>query len=194
MSADDRAEVGVRFGRTVLLTAEGELSRQSADVLMIAANTRGVLGTGGVRLAGGAEIEREAMTQAPLTLGAAILTGPGLLSGTGVQAIAHCVINEQLGDPIRATVVRRCIPVALRAIEERRFRSVALPLLGSGTGPGQLPTTLVATAIVEEVVAHLRRASSRIERIMLVSRSAEDIRILDDTLRVARDHAWGLPR
>ena len=194
MSADDRAEMGVRFGRTVLLTAEGELSRQAVDVLLIAANTRGVLGTGGVRLAGGVDIEREAMAQAPLTLGSAIFTGPGLLGEIGVQAIAHCVVNEQLGDPIRATIVRRCIPDALRVIEERRYRSVALPLLGSGTGPGQVPPTLVATAIIEEIVAHLRRASSRIERITLVSRSAEDIWILDDTLRVARDHAWGLPR
>ncbi len=194
MSADDRAGTGVRFGRTVLLTAEGELSRQSVDVLLIAANTRGVLGTGGVRLAGGADIEREAMAQAPLTLGTATLTGPGLLREIGVQAIAHCVVNEQLGDPIRATIVRRCIPVALRMIEERRYRSVALPLLGGGNGPGQLPPTLVATAIIEEIVAHLRRASSRIERITLVSRSTEDIEILDDTLRVARDHAWGLPR
>lgn len=193
MSVDDRAEVGVRFGRTVLLTVEGELSRQSVDVLMIAANMRGVLGTGGVRLAGGADIEREAMAQAPLTLGSAIFTGPGLLRERGVQTIAHCVVNEQLGDPVRIPIVRRSIPIALRMIEERRFRSVALPLLGSGNGPGQLPPTLVATTIIEEVVAHLRRASSRIERITLVSRSAEDIQILDDILRVARDHAWGLP-
>ncbi len=194
MSADDRAEVGVRFGRTVLLTDEGELSRQSVDVLMIAANIRGVMGTGGVRLAGGVEIEREAMAQAPLTLGTAIFTGPGLLGERGVQAVAHCVVNEQLGDPVRTAIVRRSIPSALRVIEERRYRSVALPLLGSGNGPGQLPSTLVATTIVEEIVAHLRRASSRIERITLVSRSAEDIRILDEIFRVARDDAWGLPQ
>ncbi len=194
MTADERVGSGVRFGRTVLLTAEGELSRQAVDVLMIAANARGVMGTGGVRLAGGADIEREAMVQAPLTLGTAIFTLPGLLDERGVQAIAHCVINEQLGGPVRAEIVRRTIPFALRAIEERRFHSLALPLLGSGSAPGQLAPALVATTVVEEIVAHLRRVTSRIERITLVSRSAEDIRILDDVLRVARDHAWGLPR
>lgn len=194
MTADERVDSGVRFGRTVLLTAEGELFRQPVDVLMIAANARGVMGTGGVRLAGGADIEREAMAQAPLTLGTAIFTLPGLLGERGVQSIAHCVINDQLGGPVRAEIVRRTIPFALRAIEERRFHSLALPLLGSGSAPGQLAPALVATAIVEELVAHLRRVTSRIERITLVSRSAEDIRILDDVLRVARDHAWGLPR
>ncbi len=194
MTADERVDSGVRFGRTVLLTAEGELFRQPVDVLMIAANARGVMGTGGVRLAGGADIEREAMAQAPLALGTAIFTLPGLLGERGVRAIAHCVINDQLGGPVRAGIVRRTIPFALRAIEERRFHSLALPLLGSGSASGQLAPALVATAIVEELVAHLRRVTSRIERITLVSRSAEDIRILDDVLRVARDHAWGLPR
>ena len=194
MTADERVHSGVRFGRTVLMTAEGELSRQAVDVLMIAANARGVMGTGGVRLAGGADIERAAMAQAPLTLGTAIFTLPGLLGERGVQAVAHCVINEQLGGPVRAGIVRRTIPFALRGIEERRYHSLALPLLGGGSAPGQLAPTLVATTIVEEIVAHLRRVTSRIERITLVSRSAEDIRILDDVLRVARDHAWGLPR
>lgn len=194
MTADERVDSGVRFGRTVLSTAEGDLALQSADVLLIGANARGVLGTGGVRLAGGAEIEREAMRVAPLTLGTAIFTGAGLLDGRGVQAIAHCVISEHLGGPIRVEIVRRTIPFALRTIEERRFHSLALPLLGSGSAPGQLPPVVVATAIVEEIVAHLRRVSSRIDRIVLVSRSAEDIQILDDVLQVARDHAWGLPR
>lgn len=194
MSAEDRADPGLRFGRTVLLAAEGELSRQSVDVLMIAANARGVLGTGGIRLAGGAEIEREAMVQAPFALGTAIVTGSGLLSERGVRAIIHCVVNDQLGGMVRSEIVRRTIPAALRAVEERRFHSVALPLLGSGSGPGQLPPALVATTIVEEIVAYLRRVTSRIDQITLVSRSAEDVTIVDDVLRAARDHAWGLPR
>ena len=194
MSAGDRAEGGVRFGRTVLLATEGELSRQPAEALLIAANARGVLGTGGVRLAGGAEIEREAMAQAPFALGTAVVTGAGSLNERGVRAIIHCVITDRLGGPVRAELIRRTIPVALRAVEERRLHSVALPLLGSGSGPGQLPPALVATTIIEEIVAYLRRLTSRIDQITLVSRSAEDVGLLDDVLRVARDHAWGLPR
>lgn len=194
MSADERADAGVRFGRTVLVAAEGELSRQPAEVLLIAANARGVLGTGGVRLAGGAEIEREAMARAPLAIGSAVMTSAGLLAERGVRAVVHCVVTDQLGGPVRVEILRRTIPLALRAIEERRFHSVALPLLGSGSGLGQLGPALVATTIIEEIVAHLRRVTSRIDQITLVSRSAEDIVILNDVLRVARDQAWGLPR
>lgn len=194
MSLDDRAETGVRFGRTALVAVEGELARQRADVLLIGANTRGLLGPGGIRLAGGAEIERAAMLQAPLTIGSAIVTGPGLLSGQGVTELVHCVIAEQLGGPVRLEVVRRTIPLALRIAEGRRRYTVAVPLLGAGNGPGQVPPAQVAAAIVEEIVAHLRRATSRLERIALVSRSAEDVATIDEILRVAHEHAWGLPR
>ena len=194
MSLDDRNETPVRFGRTVLVAVEGDPARQQAEALLVAANTRGLLGPGGVRLAGGAEIERAAMLQAPLPLGSAIVTGPGLLAAQGVRTLIHCVVADQLGGTVRTEVVRRTIPAALRLVEDRRLHTVALPLLGSGAGPGQLPPAVVATAIVEEIVAYLRRATSRIERIALVSRSAEDVATLTDILRVAREHAWGLPR
>lgn len=194
MSRGDQAETGVRFGRTVLVAVEGELARQPAEALLIGANARGLLGPGGVRLAGGAAIERAAMAQAPLTLGTAIVTEPGSLAGQGVSVLVHCVIAEELGGPVRLEVVRRTIPAALRLVEGRRLHTAALPLFSAGTGPGQLPPAQVAAAVVEETVAHLRRATSRLERITIVSRSAEDVATLNDVLRVAHDHAWGLPR
>ena len=80
---DDRP--AFRFGRTIVSVAVGDLLGQEAEVIVVAANRRGVLGPlatpglSGLRSLGGSEIEREAMSLAPLELGTAVMTGaPGL--------------------------------------------------------------------------------------------------------------------
>jgi O-acetyl-ADP-ribose deacetylase (regulator of RNase III) len=194
MTGDEQSGGTVRFGRTVLQAVEGKLSGQTADALVIVANARGVLGMSGVRLVAGADVEREAMSRAPLAIGSAIMTAPGDLADRGVRAIIHCVVSEMLGQPVRPEDLRRSIPAVLRLAEEQRFATLALPVIGSGSGPDQLATPLAAAIIVEEIVAHLRRVASRIERILIVSRSADDVATLRDVLLLAREQAWELPR
>lgn len=188
---------GVRFNRTVIIPLVGELTDLAVDALVIPANTRGIMGAGmigAVRSIGGVEIEREAMSQAPLTLGSAISTTAGKLSEHGVQAVIHAVITESLGSPAHIEVVRRTIIAALRIVEERRFRTIAIPLLVGGAGTGQVAPDIAAGILVEEVVAHLRRtASTRLERVYLVSRSEADVVLLDEAIRLAREHIWGQP-
>ncbi|HSH22261.1 MAG TPA: macro domain-containing protein, partial [Candidatus Caenarcaniphilales bacterium] len=78
---------GIIFGRTVLQAVAGTVLNVGADGIVCPANRRGVMGVGvagAVRLAGGVEIEREAMAAAPLAVGTAIVTGPGELAARGV--------------------------------------------------------------------------------------------------------------
>jgi O-acetyl-ADP-ribose deacetylase (regulator of RNase III) len=120
-------------------------------------------------------------------------TAPGALTDRGVAGIIHAVVFGSLGSPTTLAVVRRAIPAVLRVAAEHRHRSLAIPPIGSGNGPGQLPPRLVAEAIVMEVVAYLRRSAPRLDRCLFVSRSEDDTRAFADAIALARQHAWGQP-
>ncbi len=195
-ASDQQAGDAVRFGRTVVRAVEGRLVEQAADAIAIAANARGVLGMGGIRLVAGADVEREAMAAAPLAIGSAILTGPGLLGERGLRGILHCVVSDMLGGNARSDDVRRALLAALRLAEEHRFTSLALPLIGAGRGTTASEDLAMPSAalVVEEIVAHLRRVSSRIERITIMVRTADEAGMVSDVLHLAREQAWELPR
>ena len=96
-----------RFGRTIVSVAVGDLLGQEAEVIVVAANRRGVLGPlatpglSGLRSLGGSEIEREAMSLAPLDLGTAVVTGASGLEERSVRAVVHAVVHPVLGERAR---------------------------------------------------------------------------------------------
>jgi O-acetyl-ADP-ribose deacetylase (regulator of RNase III) len=186
---------GVRFGRTLILPVVGPVLDQQVQAIVCPANRRGVMGagiTGQIRMAGGIEIEREAMAQAPLTIGSAISTTSGELEVRGIRCIIHAVVSDALGAPTRLDIVRSATTAALVEADRRRVKSLLLPPLGSGLGPGRLPSGTVAVAMIEETVAYLRRFTCRLDRIVLAQhdrREAEDIR---QALIEARELWWGL--
>jgi O-acetyl-ADP-ribose deacetylase (regulator of RNase III) len=186
---------GVRFGRTLIVPAAGSVLEQQVQAIVCPANRRGVMGAGiagQIRMAGGIEIEREAMALAPLAIGSAISTTAGTLIGRGVTTIVHAVVSDALGSPTRLDIVRTATSAALTEADRRRVKSLLLPPLGSGLGPGRLPAGSVTAAMIEETVAYLRRFTSRCDRIVLAQydpREAEDVL---QALREARDLWWGL--
>jgi O-acetyl-ADP-ribose deacetylase (regulator of RNase III) len=187
------SDPGLRFGRTTLTALLGDLVDQPVDALVIAANQRGVMGAGAagaVRLAGGAQIEREVMEHAPLALGSALAAAPGSLAERGVAVIVHAVVSERLADPTTYELIRRSTVAALRLVEERRLRSVAVSPFGAGAGPGQLPIAAVAEAIVDETIAHLRRNQTRLDRIVFVSRDADDVAAFAEAIARGRERSW----
>jgi O-acetyl-ADP-ribose deacetylase (regulator of RNase III) len=183
----------VRFGRTVVKAAIGDLIDQAVQAIVYAANSRGVMGAGpagSVRQAGGAEIEREAMEAAPLDLGTAIVSGAGRLGERGIEAVVHAVVVPLLGEPAELDDVRRALAAALRLADSRRFHTLGVPLLGlrSEASPSERSETV--DALVDELVAHLRRGGSRLELIVLVSRFADDLSMIFDSLLRARQRSW----
>lgn len=186
---------GVRFGRTLIVPVTGSALDQNVQAIACPANRRGVMGagiTGQIRLAGGIEIEREAMAQAPLIIGSAISTSAGQLAERGVRIIIHAIVSDALGAPTRLDIVRSATGAALREADRKRVKSLLLPPLGSGLGPGRLPVGTVAVAMIEETVAYLRRFTCRLDRIVLPQhdpREAEEIR---RALIEARELWWGL--
>lgn len=186
---------GVRFGRTLIVPASGPVLDHNVQAIACPANRRGVMGagiTGQIRLAGGIEIERAAMAQAPLAIGSAIVTAAGALETRGVKIIIHAVVSDALGAPTRLDIVRGATGAALREADRARVLSLLLPPLGSGLGPGRLPVGTVAVAMIEETVAYLRRFTCRLDRIVLPQHDDREADEIWHALIEARSLWWGL--
>ena len=179
----------MRFGRTLVIPSAESIFNHNVEAIVSPANRRGVMGVGTaglVRLQGSAEIEREAMELAPLTMGNAVVTTSGKLADRGTKAIVHAVISDALGAPIREDIVRKATTAALQAADRYRLRSVAFPPLGSGPGSGRFSNDTVFLMMIEEIAAHLRRFTSRLDRIVLVCRDGREVRELEHALAEAR--------
>ena len=186
-------DVEHRFGGTVVEVTAGHLSEQPVRALIVPANQRGAMGLGrpgSVRALAGERVEREAMSRAPLPLGTVLRTGSGNLSERGIEAILHAVVSPAPGHPALLDAVRRATVAAFEAAETARLRSLALPVLGSGTGDGHLPLGMVASEIVEVLVAFLRRNQSRIERVVVVTSFDDDQAVVNRLVQLAYVHRW----
>jgi len=184
---------GVRFGRTLVVALHGDPLGLDVQAIACPANRRGVMGAGiagTIRLTGGVEIERQAMTHAPLTMGTAISTTSGTLSQRGVRCIIHAVVSDALGAPTRRDIVARATASVLEQADQQRVKSLLLPLLGSGLGPGRLPGSTVTEVMIEEIVAHLRRFRSRIDLIVLHQQDSRETEIVLEALVEARRLFW----
>jgi O-acetyl-ADP-ribose deacetylase len=191
---DDRP--AFRFGRTIVLVATGDLLGQDAEAIVLAANRRGVLGPlatpglSGLRSLGGSEIEREAMSLAPLELGMAVMTGASGLEERGIRAVVHAVIHPALGERARIEDVRRAVPAALATASKSRLRTVAMPLLGVESLAEKADVDAMVTAVVDELVGSLRRAIPRFDRLTIVCRFAEHADAVKAALARAHERVW----
>ena len=182
-------EDAVRFGRALLIASTRPILNHQVMAIVTPANRRGAMGVGvagAVRMAGGIEIEREAMAKAPLGLGLALATGPGLLGSRGVVKVIHAVVSDSLGSPTRVETIRQATAAALQVADEARLKSIAMPLLGSGMAAQGLTGAMGFALMIEEMVAYLRRFPSRLERIVLVCGDAREVREVGRMLREAR--------
>lgn len=188
-------EHGVRFGRTLVIASAEDIFAYGVEAIVTPANRRGVMGVGVagmIRLQGGPEIEREAMAKAPLTIGQAITTTAAQLADRGARVIIHAVTSDALGAPTQAETIRKATTAVLQAADHHRVRSLAMPPLGAGIGSGRFPSETVMLMMIEEIVAHLRRFTSRLDRIVLVCRDDREVRDLDLALAEARRLWWGI--
>jgi len=184
---------GVRFGRTLLSTGVGEVIDQPVQAVVYAANKRGVMGAGpagSIRTAGGPEVEREAMAHAPLELGTAVSTTSGHLEERGITAVLHAVVVPSLGESARLGTVERAVTATLRLADRGKIKSVAMPLLGSSADALEQERRAAAEEVVDSTVAYLRRESSRLERIVVVSRFEDDVAMVNEVIQRARDRMW----
>ena len=119
--------------RPELEVVEGDIAALAVDAVANAANDHLWMGAGvagAIKRAGGEEIEREAMSQAPIQVGDAVATGAGRLHARWV--IHAAVMGQDL--VTSADAVRRATRRALEVANELGAESLALPAFGTGVG------------------------------------------------------------
>ncbi len=141
----------------------GSLLEVDAEVIVNPANSQGYMGggvAGVIKRFGGEEIEREALSKAPIPVGEAVLTTAGKLKFKGV---IHAPTMEEPAMRTTEEKVRRAVRAALKLADELCFRSIAFP--GMGTGVGRVPKDVAARAMVEEIKEFKARC---LEKVVLV--------------------------
>ena len=132
-----------------ITVVHGSILDADAQVIVNAANSLGLMGggvAGVIKRAAGAEVEREAVKDAPIRVGKAVLTSGGK---TKFQGIIHAPTMPEPGMRIQAENVAFATAAALALADEKGFESIAIP--GMGTGVGGVAHTDAARMMVEMV-------------------------------------------
>jgi O-acetyl-ADP-ribose deacetylase (regulator of RNase III) len=116
-----------------LEVVEGDITALAVDAIANAANDHLWMGAGvagAIKRAGGAAIEREAMSKAPIPVGTAVATGAGRLPAR------HVIHGAVMGQDLRtsAALVERTTSSCLAKADELGCESLALPAFGTGVG------------------------------------------------------------
>jgi O-acetyl-ADP-ribose deacetylase (regulator of RNase III) len=112
---------------------QGDIAAQEADALVNAAGTSLRMGSGvagALRRAAGDDLNRAAMAQGPIDLGAVAVTDAFDLDA---EYVIHAAAMPHYGDgQATAESIREATRNALEAADERGCRSLVLPALGCG--------------------------------------------------------------
>jgi O-acetyl-ADP-ribose deacetylase len=132
--------------------AKADITEMAVDAVVNPANSMGIMGggvAGALSRKGGPSIQKEAMSLAPIAIGAAVVTSAGKL---WTKFVIHAPTMEEPGVKVGIESARRSIRAALIAAAHRGFDVIAMP--GMGTGLGGLDHAEAARVIVDELRAH----------------------------------------
>jgi O-acetyl-ADP-ribose deacetylase (regulator of RNase III) len=164
----------------VIHLAKSDITEMAVDAVVTPTNSLGIMG-GGVAAAlhrkGGPAIQREAMSLAPIAVGAAVVTNAGTL---WAKHVIHAPTMEEPGTKIGIENVRRATRAALIAAAHHGFEIIALP--GMGTGLGGVDPADAARAIVDELRAHRQPKPATV---YLVDVNDQILLCLEEALRSA---------
>jgi len=170
----------VKVGLASLAVERGDITALEVDAIVNAANstlamTTGVAAT--IKRKGGVLIEEEALRQAPVEVGEAVLTPGGNLAAT------HVIHAATMGPDLKTDpeTIARTTRAVLALADKHRLTSLALPALG--TGVGQVAPAAAAEAMLTVVLAHLKSAKTSLKRVVFVLNQDEALRAFTDTLK-----------
>jgi O-acetyl-ADP-ribose deacetylase (regulator of RNase III) len=142
-----------------LEVVEGDITGLEVDAIANAANNALWMGAGvagAIKLAGGEEIEREAVALGPIEIGDAVSTGAGRLRAK------HVIHGAVMGEDLRTNgeLVRTTTQSCLELADELGCGSLALPAFG--TGVGGFPLEECARIMVAAARAHQPSSLQRV--------------------------------
>jgi O-acetyl-ADP-ribose deacetylase (regulator of RNase III) len=176
---------------TRIVLKEGDITGESVDAIVNAANSSLILGSGvagAIREKGGPTIQAECEAHGPVEVGGAALTGAGSLEARWVIHAAGMRIGGQVSEESLRSTLRATLTLA----EDQGCRSLALPAIGAGVGGLSLQTC--AEISVAEVRAHIeaRANASSLEEVRFVLLGEPAYRVFEmvnDAAKVAAQMA-----
>lgn len=142
----------------------GDLLKVKADAIVNPANSRGWMGggvAGAIKRAGGSAIEKQAVDQAPIPVGRAVLTTAGQLP---FAVVVHAPTMEEPGMLTTAKKAERATYAALDAADVAGHRTIAFP--GMGTGVGGVSHEEAAAAMLRAIAGFEPEA---LKKVLLVA-------------------------
>jgi O-acetyl-ADP-ribose deacetylase (regulator of RNase III) len=116
-----------------LIVVDGDIAGLDVDAIANAANDHLWMGSGvagAIKRAGGSEIEAEAVSKGPVSVGTAVATGAGRLKARYV--IHGAVMGQDLRTD--AQLIEQTTRSCLELADELGCESLALPAFGTGVG------------------------------------------------------------
>ncbi|HTK81031.1 MAG TPA: macro domain-containing protein [Bacteroidota bacterium] len=157
------------INRNTISIVRGDISDQGTDAVVNAANNHLWMGAGvagAIKRKGGEVIEREAVAQGPVDVGAAVITSGGSL--TAKHVIHAVVMGQDLHTD--AEKIEAATRNSLRLAEKTQLSSVSFPALGTGVGGFSIHHC--AKIMLTEVIAFLQ-TSKHVHLIQFVLFDAE---------------------
>ncbi len=152
-----------------IVVKKEDLTKTVCDAIVNPANSHGYMGggvAGAIKRVGGIEIEKEAVSKAPIPVGSAIFTTPGSLP---CRFVIHAPTMKQPAMKIGVGNVRLATTAALILGVELKLKTIAIP--GMGAGVGGVPVNAAA----REIVNVAKKYEDKFETIMLVDRNDDMI-------------------
>lgn len=170
----------LRVGPTTVSIERGDISDWEVDAIVNAANSTLAMATGvasAIKRKGGLIIEEEAMQQGPVEVGEAVLTTGGNLAAT------HVIHAATMGPDFKTDgdTIGRTTRAVLALADKSRITSIAMPALG--TGVGHVAPQASAEAMLNEVVAHLKKGGSPLRRVVFVLYQDDAYKAFNETLK-----------
>ncbi len=133
---------------------------------------------GAIKRRGGDSVEFEAVRQAPVPLGSAVVTGPGRLAA---KAVIHAVSIDR-DRRTSAETIEAAVRSTMARVRELGAESIAFPALG--TGVGGFPLEEAARVMVETVHDELKR-SPRVDTVVFALRGSAPYETFQRALRAS---------
>jgi len=159
-----------QVGHTTIEVVEGDLTKETTEAIVNAANNDLILGgglAGAIRHEGGPDIQRECSAVGPIEVGQAAITTGGKLPAKWVIHAA----SMRLGGYTTAESLRASTRRSLELAKEKGLRSISLPAIG--TGIARFPLPECAQIMLEEVVKAATDTSLERVRFVLFDSPAE---------------------
>lgn len=160
-----------------IIVEKGDLTQISCDAIVNPANSFGYMDggvAGAIKRVGGIEIEKEAVSKAPIEVGNAVVTTAGTLP---CKYVIHAPTMRQPAMRIGVENVKLATKAALNLASKLNLKSIAIP--GMGTGVGGVPIDDAAKAIVKIA----KEFENKFEKIILIDRNDEMIKSFHQFLK-----------